>query len=281
VTTATLRTLDLSMSTPALEREYRRVCEALQRTVGEPRPFDATRWSADALASARSAWLERMSAEHRSFPVFAALAAQLSEAGATFDCEAVMLRMAQDEVRHAELCGHVVVALGGEASCVAERAIAPLARHGDCGPEERALRNVIYTTCLSEMVAVARFVEALDAIEDPYLADCTRRLLADEVLHGQFGFHYLDAWQSWLARNPAVCENLEEYLRAALVVLERSLAGTSPHPWTVTDEERALGCPDPSRAREVFHNTLEGAVLPALERYGIRAERAWKNRALR
>ena len=120
--------------------------------------------------------------------------------------------------------------------------------------------------------------EALDAMEEPFLAECTRRLLSDEVLHGQFGFHYLEAWQPWLARRPEVCESVERYLRGALAVIERELAGTSPHPWTVTDEERALGCPDPARAREVFHTTLEGAVLPSLERYGIRAQRAWRER---
>jgi hypothetical protein len=273
-----LRTLSLTMSSPALEREYRRLADALQRTPGELPAFDPARWRPESLRAARAAWIERMSAEHRSFPVFASLASQLSEAGATFDAEAVMLRMAQDEIRHAELCGVVVSTLGGEPSCVAERAVAPLARHPGCSPEERALRNVIYTTCLSEMVAVARFVEALDAMEDPFLAECTRRLLADEVLHGQFGFHYLEAWQPWLAAHPEVCDGIERYLRGAFTVLEHALAGTSPQPWTVTDEERALGCPDPARAREVFHTTLEGAVLPSLERYGIRAQRAWRER---
>ena len=69
---------------------------------------DPARWRPKSLRAARAAWIERMSAEHRSFPVFASLASQLSEAGATFDAEAVMLRMAQDEIRHAELCGVVV-----------------------------------------------------------------------------------------------------------------------------------------------------------------------------
>lgn len=274
------RPLSLAPSSPALAREFRRVSDALQRTPGEPPPLDPAGWSPAALAAARAAWLERMAAEHRSFPVFAGLATQLAEAGATLDAEAVMLRMAADEVRHAALCGTVVEALGGEPTCVVERAVAPLARHPGCSPEERALRNVIYTTCLSEMVAVARFVDSLDAMDCPYLADCTRRLLADEVLHGQFGFHYLEAWLPWLRRHPAVCDSLERYLRGALCVLERELAGNSPHPWTLTDEERRLGCPDPARSREVFHTTLEGAVLPALERYGIRAQRAWAERRL-
>lgn len=273
-----LRTLSLESASPALAREYARVDEALAR-VDDPTPaWDAAPYGEAAVSSARSAWIERMSAEHGSFPVFAALALQLSEAGASFDAEAVMLRMALDEVRHAALCGEVVAALGAPPVCVAPRAVAPLARHPACGPEERAIRNVIYTTCLSEMVAVARFVEALDAIEAPYLRAATRRLLADEVLHGQFGFFYLEAWSPWLAARPAVCDSLERYLRHALAVIETRLAGTSPRPWTVTDAERALGVPDPARAREVFHTTLEGAVLPALERYGIRAERAWRAR---
>jgi hypothetical protein len=276
-----LRTLSLMVATPAIEREYHRVCEGMNRTPGPLPDFNAQRWSAESIASVRSSWIERMSAEHGSFPVFAALAVQLSEAGATMDAEAVMLRMAQDEIRHATLCGQVIETLGGEANIAVERVQPTLARHDNCSPEERCIRNVIYTTCLSEMIAVARFVEAIDAMEEPYLRECTRRLLADEVLHGQFGFHYLEACSPWLSANPAARESIEHYLRHALAVMEVRLAGTSPHPWTVTDEERALGCPDPSRAREVFHTTLEGAVLPGLERYGIRAERAWKMRSLK
>ena len=38
--------------------------------------------------------------------------------------------------------------------------------------------------------------------------------------------------------------------------------------------------PDPAKSREVFHTTLEGAVLPGLERVGIRAERAWRERTI-
>ncbi len=273
-----LRTLSLAASTPPIAREYQRLSEALERTASPPPPFDPRPYRPESIAAARSAWVERMSAEHGSFPIFTQLAVQLSEAGAAMDAEAVALRMAQDEIRHAELCGRVVVALGDEAAIAVPRVAPTLARHAGASPEERALRNVIYTTCLSEMVAVARFVDVIDQMEEPWLRDCTRRLLADEVLHGQFGFHYLETWAPWLEANAGVCESLERYLRHALAVLEVQLAGTSPRPWTITDEERALGCPDPARAREVFETTMEGAVLPALERYGIRAQRAWQRR---
>ncbi len=275
-----LRTLSAAPTSPALAKEYALLDAGLARTADTLPPWDPSPYPPEALASLQSTWVERMSAEHGSFPVFTGLALQLSEAGAGFDAEAVMLRMAADEIRHAALCADVLTALGGDPSCVAPRAVAPLARHPGCSPMERALRNVIYTTCLSEMVAVARFVEALEHIESPYLRAMTRRLLADEVLHGQFGFHWLDAQRSWLAANPGVCDSTERWLRHALAVIELRLAGTSPRPWTLTDAERALGVPDPARAREVFHTTLEGAVLPGLERYGIRARRAWEARSL-
>lgn len=275
-----LRTLSLAMSSPALEREYRRINDALQRTPGELPAFDPARWSASALTSARSAWIERMSAEHRSFPVFSALASQLSEAGATFEAEAVMLRMATDEIRHAELCGVVVSALGDEPACAAVREVPPLARHAGCSPEERALRNVIFGSCLSEVVNCARFVALLDATEDPYLRDVTRQLLADEAAHGQLGYHYLEAWRPWLDARPDVRASLARYLRYAFAVYEAEHGGSDgPFPARSPDELRA-GIPDLAVSRDVLRQTVAHAVVPGLARFGIDAETAWRTRSL-
>src|SRR5260370_12124479 len=115
----------------------------------------------------------------------------------------VVLRMAQDELRHAQLCADVAAALGDTQPMAAPEAFVPLARHPGCSPEERALRNIIYGCCLSETVNAARFVDALETITDPFVRETTRRLLADEVLHAQFGYMYLALWRDWLAQPPA------------------------------------------------------------------------------
>lgn len=271
--------LTITSSGTPLEKEYREIATAMTRCKQTVHTFDPKPYDPRAVESARAMWLARMEFEHRSTAVFSNLVAQLMEANATLDAKVVMLRMAQDELRHTETCGRVVQALGGEPVCRVNLRVSPLATHRGCSPEERALRNVLYTTCLSEMVAVARFVDTLDTMTDPYLRDMTRLLLSDEILHGQFGFHYLQAWRPWLDAHPDVRASLERYLRHAFAVLEEALAGPPvSRSVRLTEDEIALGLPDPVRTRDVFYGTLEGAVVPGLENLGLDAGTAWRTR---
>ncbi len=274
--------LTIAFTGGPLEKEYRAVCDALARVKPEPGVvFDPKTYDPRAIERVRAMWLERMAFEHRSTTVFSFLAAQLMEANATLDAKLVMLRMAQDELRHTETCGRVVEALGGTASRRSRIDVEPLAVHRGCSPEERAMRTVIYTTCLSEMVAVANFVDTLENTTDPYMRLRNRELLADEVLHGQFGFHYLAAWQPWIDANPDVRGSIHRYLKHAFAVIERVLGGRpAPDAPRVTDDERALGFVDGARASEVFYGTIEGAVVPALDAFGFDATRAWRERRL-
>jgi hypothetical protein len=104
-----------------------------------------------------------------------------------------------------------------------------------------------------------------------------RRLLADEVLHGQFGFHYLTAWKPWMDENPDVVRSIERYLVHAFAILEEELAPKPPlrAPALAAIE---LGSDDMVLAREVFYATLEGAVVPGLEQLGIGATASWRDR---
>jgi hypothetical protein len=262
--------------------EYRSVTKVMMRCERHVRDFDRTLYPAAAVEKARDLWLFRMESEHRSASVFAGLCCQLMEAGATVDMEGIVLRMAQDELRHAEACAEVVTALSdARAPAVREVAapVAPLAVHVGCSPEERALRNVIYGCCLSETVNSARFVSDIDAMSDPLLRDVTRQLLSDEALHAQFGFHYLREWSSWLDAHPDVRPSITRYLRYAFAVLERDLSGRDMADHKLDSAELALGLSDPRRTREVFYTTMEGAVLPSLEQFGIEAQRAWAARS--
>jgi hypothetical protein len=273
------RAIGLPVPGTPIEKEYRAIAGAMLRCSRTVHTFDGRAYAPAALEAARKLWGVRMDAEYRSTSVFSALVAQLMEAGASLDATAVVLRMAQDEIRHAEVCGEVVVALGGEVR-IEPREVAPISRHPGCGAEERALRNVIYGCCLSEIVNTARFVDMIDTMSDPYLRDVTRQLLSDEVLHGQFGFHYLEASRDWLERHPDVRASLGRYLRHAFAVLERQLSGAGAPPRVLSADERALGLPDPARLPETFYQTVTGAIVPGLERFGIGAGEAWAGRSL-
>ncbi len=261
--------------------EYETLKQGVGRTARIESVFEASRYDPAAVARARRLWSERMVNEYTSTTVFTQLAAQLMETNAPLDATAVTLRMAQDELRHAEICGRVVEALGGSSRVMRETGIAPIARHPGCGDEERALRNVIFTTCLSEMNSVSYFVTVLERMKDPYLRDVTRALLADEVLHGRFGFVYLESRADWLAARPDVRASVGRYLRYAFAFVEREFtAGEGGATRAPTADDDALGVVPVGLSAAVFRDTMLAAVVPGLERFDIPAEDAWKHRSL-
>ncbi len=260
-----------------IEDERQEIERGLRRIPPSSVVFDRTKWSAEAIALTIQHWSIRMEVEHRSTMVFAQLAQQLFEANAPLDTKIVMMRMAQDELRHTATCAEVLTALGADPAVETSVEVAPLAKHEGVSLEERALRNVLYTTCLSEMVACARFVATLDRTTDPFMRDAIRRLLADEVLHGQFGFHYLTAMRPWLDAHPEARAGVERFLVHAFAVIEGELAPRPPFP-VLSAEAIALGIDDPALAREVFYGTMEGAIVPGLERLGLAAGASWKGR---
>ncbi len=265
------------LSGSPLEQELANVERALARVPHGTATFDASRYDPNAIATATAQWTARMGIEHRSSMVFSQLAQQLFEANATLDAKIVMMRMAQDELRHTATCAEELAALGAPNEVEADLTVEPLARHEGVSVEERALRNVIYTTCMSEMVACARFVAVLDRTTDPFMRDVTRRLLADEVLHGQFGFHYLGVWRPWLDAHSDANAGIERYLVHAFAVIETELAPTPPFE-PLSADEAALGVDDAALAREVFYGTMEGAIVPGLERLGLAASKSWRER---
>jgi hypothetical protein len=218
-----------------------------------------------------------MRAEHASVPTLTALAGQLVEAGATLDAQGVVLRMALDELRHTEICGAAVRALGGEPTCEPDPA-RPLPTWPGSSPEERALRNVLFGNAMIEMVNAANLVDWLDSMSDPYLREATRLLLADEVQHAAFGFDYLEAWGPWLAERPDVRRSLDAWLRRAFAELERVRSGAALGARALTADQVALGIADPERLTLVLHQTVEGAIVPALEGFGLAAGVAWRER---
>lgn len=224
-------------------------------------------------------WRGREAVEYRSSMVFGQLAVQLVEANAPLEATSVMLRMANDELRHADGCREVRRALGDDTAVQVDSTVAPLARHADVSLEERALRNVIYTTCCSELVACARFVAALEDTTDPFFAAALTRLLADERLHAQFGFHYLVWAQPFLRAHPEVAASVGRYLTYAFAVLETELAPTG-HVHPLDAAGRAVGLECPVQASALFFETMEDAVVPGLEEAGLPAERAWRARSL-
>jgi hypothetical protein len=271
------RRFSAGLSVTPLADEYRRI-EAAFSPAPSRASLDLASHSADAIGKARTWWLAMMSTEYASSSTFVDLALQLRAIDDPLDVQAVTLRMAQDELRHAAICARVIEALGAEPTIAAP----PLRRaqpHTDCGPEEAALRTVIFGCCLSETVNAARLAKYFAETRDPFVRDAFRLLLADERLHAQFGFYYLESKRAWLEARPEVVRSLGRYLRFAFAALEQYMGAVPLDARPLTDDERAIGLPDLTTLSETFQETILNASIPGLERFGIDAAAAWRERS--
>lgn len=268
-----------SSTSARIRREYAAIRAGLARVSPTSLAFEPSAHDPAVVARLRTRWMKQLGDEHRSTFVFSALATQLAEAGASIETVAVMLRMAQDELRHTETCAVTLRSLGGASPAPTVDAAPRLAGHAGASPKQRALRNVLLTTCISEMHAVASFVAALDVVEEPFLRAKTREILADEVLHGEFGFAYLEELRGWLEDSPTERTDLARYLRYAFAWAEQALvpaANVRPP----TPGEVAVGVLPLDVARDLYPRTMAEGIVPVLESFGIAAEDAWNRRSL-
>jgi hypothetical protein len=268
-----------------LHTEHERLLRtALRRGDGDPEAaIRDARLSNDyhprALEIARRAWTERMRREHHSAAVFSRLLPQLMEAGATLDVKTAVLKMAMDELRHANLCGSVVELLGGRAELDTDLATEPLPEHPKCTPLERALRNVVFVGCLNETIAVAILTEERALVVEPAIESVLVQLVADEIWHAKLGWLYLG--EVWPLLDATQRDRTNAYLPYAFGHLEQALMGPIARvrfDEALTDELNALGIPAPQDMREVCDETLRTTVLPQLDAHGLAATDAWRDR---
>ena len=226
-------------------------------------------------ASARATWLGRMVNEHGSARVFEGLALQMVEARLDRELIESCRTFAREERTHGALGGAVVEALGGRAEAAA-RPEEPFPMHGNVGPIEGVLRNVVSISCLSETVAVSLIgAERLEMPAGP-LRDLLTRIWADEVGHARFGWKLVPNLLPRLTG--AEQERLNAYLAVAFAHLERhELAHLAPV--RPPAEGAALGLCSGIDARALFYATAHEVIVPSLEALGLRASTAWARRS--
>lgn len=270
--------LNARTSHTAVEKQWTALKAQTARAIAQPVAFERERYSLPARERLAGLWRMRMESEHRSASAFATLAPQLMAARAPIDVQAAVLSGAQDELRHTEYCAQVLEALGENPAVNALVAPPEQPRHSGSSPVTVALRNLVFGSCVSEVVNAARFGDAFEVITDPYLRDITRLILADEIAHGQLGFHYLASMKSWLDGHPEERTRLANYLSIAFRQYEQDTISAHSRMVTPTNEEHELGLTDPARDLFIFTQTIEHAVVPGLMAFGIDAERAWAER---
>lgn len=213
-------------------------------------------------------WRGRMVSEHASARVFAALFDQAMRAGVTPGWLDELSAMVQEELQHARLCARAVASLGA----VAVAPMPPLPRvpeHAAVPPLEGLVRNVLSICCLEETVAVALLEANRARVAYPALADAVEIILADEVGHARFGWTFVE---DALPRLPDESRaRLDAYLPHAFRHLVERFGHHAP---SSSAAAMAVGaCAGPAD-HDLFARTVEEAIVPALERLGLRGESA-------
>ncbi|TNE85176.1 MAG: ferritin-like domain-containing protein [Deltaproteobacteria bacterium] len=220
-------------------------------------------------------WTGRMCNEYRSASVFEALATQLADTlGEDHEAVTTVRDFADEERKHGVLCGAVVESLGGQARAeIADPPPFPL--HADAHPLEGALRNLLSVSCLSETVAVSLIGAEREDMPDGPLKDLLTEIWADECGHAHAGWKLV---AELLPDDDALKQRLGEYLAVALGHLEVHELAHLPEDAVWPEGANTWGLCSGLDARALFYETVEGVILPGLERMGLPANRAWAER---
>lgn len=230
-------------------------------------------WSQAARQVVRDSWRARMIHEHASSAVFAGLVGFFIEANLPLELKTTVCRMALDELFHAELCGRVVESLGGLAVVETDLALEPMPRHRDCPPVERALRNALFASCLSETVSMALLAAELERCEEPFIRQVIKQLAADEVSHARIGWAVFDL--VWPTLDAAGRSRTNDYLHVAVPYLRECMLEAMPLtsiPDDVLAEAERLGYSAAAKSRKILAETMSDVILPRFAEAGLDVE---------
>lgn len=223
----------------------------------------------------RVEWLRRVEAEYRSAAVTQHLTLWLIQIGASPDLVRLGMRIAADELVHAEMSHRTFVAARGQGGPRLARESLELPRHDGAPLEHDVLRVCVEVFCLGETVAVPLFKELREPCVVPAARRALDRILRDEVRHRDFGWTLLQ----WLLELPMAGELraiVEAELPGWFARLRGSYAPAAQRAErVVTPDERAWGLMPVSLYRAAVDKALARDWRPRFARLGIDAHAAW------
>ncbi len=223
----------------------------------------------------RSEWLRRVEAEYRSAAIAQHLTLWLTQIGASPDLVRAGLRIAGDEITHAEMSHRTYLAAGGDGKPVLVRESLELNRKHDEPLEHDVARVGVEIFCLGETVAVPLFKELREPCTVPVARRALDRILRDEVRHRDFGWTLL----GWLFEHP-LAGDLRRVVEAELPMWFDRLRGSyAPPPRDVeramSGDERAWGLMPISLYRASVEKAYARDWRPRFAKVGIEARAAW------
>lgn len=223
----------------------------------------------------RAEWLRRVEAEYRSTAIAQHLTLWLIQSGASPDLIKLGMRIAADELAHADLSHRTYEAAGGSDMPQIGRETLYLRRHEDQPLELDVTRVCVDVFCIGETVAVPLFSKLREECVVPVARRVLDRVLRDEVRHRDFGWTLLP----WLLEHPLaplVRQTIERELPSFFARIRSVYAppGAAARQ-TISADDRAWGLMPPAKYAQVLRRALDRDWIPRFSRLGIDANKAW------
>jgi len=224
----------------------------------------------------RGEWLRRVEAEYRSAALTQHLGLWMIQCGASPDLIKLVMRIAADEIAHADLSHRAYAAAGGSEMPQLARESLELRRHPRDPLEHDVTRVCVDVFCLGETVAVPLFVKLRAGCTVPVARRVLDRVLRDEIRHRDFGWTCL----SWLLHEHPMAPELRALIERELPIWFTRVRSVYAPPGAetqkkVTDDDRAWGLMAPATYGDVLRRTLERDWIPRFGKLGFDARRAW------
>jgi hypothetical protein len=223
----------------------------------------------------RNEWLRRVEAEYRSAAITQHLTLWLIQIGASPDLIKLGLRIASDELAHADLSHRAYVAAGGNEMPHIPRESLQLRRRESDPLELDVARVCVDVFCIGETVAVPLFSNIRKGAEVPSARRVLDRVLRDEVRHRDFGWT-LFPWLLEHPLGPLIRETIERELPSFFARIRSVYAPPgAENAHNISPDDRAWGLMAPAKYGEVLRRSLERDWIPRFAKLGFDAKKAW------
>jgi hypothetical protein len=205
-----------------------------------------------------------MRQEHLAVGAFAILTQELAQIGCDGTVLGLVARASADEVRHAEICRRMAVAmLGARAVPRGWRGLPKLPPHQGADAATRSLLHVVEMCCLSETLTGVVFTEMHVRAKHPAARAVVESLLEDEIDHGRVGWAYL----ATRARSGTL-GGLAEALPA---MLDRTFGRALRERGRVEDDDdmESFGYVRDGACADLVRRALRDVVIPGFETLGV------------
>jgi hypothetical protein len=215
--------------------------------------------------------------EYGAVQLYGALTSAMTMVALPLDLVTASAAICTDEARHADYAMQMARALTGEDVPV------PVDRDALERPWKKDVsledidRVVLHVAAISETLACGLVAASLERASCPTTRAMLKNLVADEIHHARFGWHYL-AWRA-PAWSRAERQRLAESMAQNVAGIERRFWKGRDAPASAESAARALGVVESEGQRDAVRQMMEEEIVPALDALGLGASHAWRLRA--